>query len=106
MPRSVAEVGCTEFLENFFWLRLRTYVRGDNWEIMTAPLVPAFEHGTSQCAAADLDALSADDVASRVVDMRRVATRLEAEIARTVHAASQVEVWRAGGGDIDGSVAR
>ena len=32
-----------------------------------------------------------------MVDLRRVATRLEAEIARTVHAASQVEVWRVAG---------
>ena len=32
-----------------------------------------------------------------MVDLRRVATRLEAEIARAVHAASQVEAWRTAG---------
>ena len=44
-----------------------------------------------------LTALSGSDVAGLVVDLRRVATRLEAEIARAVHAASQVEVWRGAG---------
>ena len=43
------------------------------------------------------DALSGSDLAGLVVDLRRVATRLEAEIARTVHAAAQVEVWRSAG---------
>ena len=32
-----------------------------------------------------------------VVDLRRVATRLEAEIARVVHAVTEVEAWQASG---------
>ena len=64
---------------------------------MGPQILHSFEVALSQCAAADLDALSGPDVASLVVDLRRVATRLEAEIARAVHAASQVEVWRQSG---------
>jgi hypothetical protein len=41
--------------------------------------------------------LSAVDVAAMVVDLRRVATRLEAEIARAVHAAAQGDGWQADG---------
>src|SRR6185295_14096159 len=41
--------------------------------------------------------LSAGDVASMVIDLRRVACRLEAEIARVVSAAVEVEAWQAGG---------
>jgi hypothetical protein len=37
------------------------------------------------------------DLAALVVDLRRVACRLEAEIARVVHAAGQSEVWRVTG---------
>ena len=51
----------------------------------------------SRCAAADLTVLPSVDVASMVVDLRRVATRLEAEIARVVHAAAQGEAWRSSG---------
>ena len=64
---------------------------------MTSEILKAFETALSQCAAADLDVLSGSEVAGLVVDLRRVATRLEAEIARAVHAASQVEVWRGAG---------
>ena len=66
---------------------MRTYVRDDNWEIMAQPLVTALETALAQCAAADLSVLSGSDLAALVVDLRRVATRLEAEIARVVHAA-------------------
>ena len=64
---------------------------------MAQPLVTALDTALSKCAAADLSVLPAGEIASRVVDLRRVATRLEAEIARTVHAAAQVEVWRTAG---------
>jgi Domain of unknown function (DUF222) len=64
---------------------------------MGQPLVTVLETALARCAAADLSVLSATDVAGLVVDLRRVATRLEAEIARAVHAASQVEVWRQSG---------
>ena len=64
---------------------------------MAEPLVTALDTALSKCAAADLSVLAADEIASRVVDLRRVATCLEAEIARTVHAAAQVEVWRTAG---------
>ena len=65
---------------------------------MASELVTALGDALSRCAAADLSGLSSADVASLVVDLRRVATRLEAEIARVVvHAASEVEAWRATG---------
>ena len=65
---------------------------------MAQPLVTALDTALSQCAAADLTR-----VARRLISPRwwsicgGSATRLEAEIARTVHAASQVEVWRTAG---------
>ncbi|MEO8263896.1 MAG: DUF222 domain-containing protein [Ilumatobacteraceae bacterium] len=64
---------------------------------MGQELVVALEAALQGCAAADLTLLSADDVGGLVVNLRRVATRLEAEIARAVHAASLAEVWRASG---------
>jgi len=64
---------------------------------MAQPLVTALETALGRCAAADLSVLSATDVAGLVVDLRRVATRLEAEIARVVHAAAGVGVWRVAG---------
>ena len=64
---------------------------------MASELVTALGEALSRCAAADLAELSAVDVAAMVVDLRRVASRLEAEIARVVHAASQVEAWRSDG---------
>ncbi len=53
-------------------------------------LVTALDTALDECAAADLSLLSGSDLAALVVDLRRVSTRLEAEIARVVHAASQV----------------
>ena len=47
------------------------------------------------CARVDLAALSGSQLAAMLVDLRATATRLEVEIARVVHAASQAEVWRA-----------
>ena len=73
---------------------------------MAEPLVTALDTALSKCAAADLSVLAAVEIASRVVDLRRVATRLEAEIARTVHAAVAGRGVAHGGGDVDGSVAR
>ena len=64
---------------------------------MARELVTAVEMALAECAATDLSVLSAAEVAALVVDLRRVATRLEAEIARVVHAAEQAEVWRACG---------
>jgi len=64
---------------------------------MAQPLVTALETALGRCAAADLSLLSGAEVAGLVVDLRRVATRLEAEIARVVHAAAGVGVWRVAG---------
>ena len=64
---------------------------------MARELVAALEMALVGCAAADLTVLSGADVAALVVDLRRVATRLEAEIARVVHVAEQAEVWRSTG---------
>jgi Domain of unknown function (DUF222) len=64
---------------------------------MAEPLVTALETALAGCASADLGGLSSSELAELVIDLRRVATRLEAEIARVVHAAAQVEVWRASG---------
>ena len=64
---------------------------------MAQQLVTALETALDECAAADLSVLPAGDVAALVIDLRRVATRLEAEIARAVHAASQSEIWRSSG---------
>ena len=64
---------------------------------MAQQLVTALEAALEECAAADLRVLAAADVAALVVDLRRVATRLEAEIARVVHAVAEGEVWRASG---------
>lgn len=64
---------------------------------MAQKLVTALESALSQCAVDDLSSLSPGDVAALVVDLRRVATRLEAEIARVVHVAAQGEVWRTTG---------
>ncbi|MEP7202983.1 MAG: DUF222 domain-containing protein, partial [Ilumatobacteraceae bacterium] len=74
-----------------------TCVRGDNWEVMAQPLVTALESVLRRYGAADLSVLAPGDRAAHVVDLRRVATRLEAEIARALHAASEDEVWRAAG---------
>jgi len=64
---------------------------------MGQPLVTALDTAFSRYAAADLSMLSGQDLGALVVDLRRVATRLEAEIARVVHAAADVEVWRVAG---------
>jgi hypothetical protein len=64
---------------------------------MAEELVAALETALSECAAADVSLLSGSELAALVVDLRRVASRLEAEIARVVHAAAQVEVWRSAG---------
>ena len=69
-------------------------ISGGSWP---EELVTALETALDECAAADLTGLSGGDLASLVVDLRRVACRLEAEIARAVHAAAQVEVWRSSG---------
>ena len=64
---------------------------------MASDLVTALGAALSRCAVVDLTVLSPGDVASMVVDLRRVASRLEAEIARVVHAASVAEAWRVAG---------
>jgi Domain of unknown function (DUF222) len=64
---------------------------------MAQQLVTALEMALDEGSAVDLSLLSGSDVAALVVDLRRVATRLEAEIARAVHAASQSEIWRSTG---------
>jgi hypothetical protein len=64
---------------------------------MGKSLATAFDTALSDCAAADLSSMSGTEIAALVVDLRRVATRLEAEIARVLHAAEQVEAWRASG---------
>ncbi len=64
---------------------------------MAQELVTALEMALSEYAATDLSLLSGSDVASLVVDLRRVATRLEAEIARVVHTVGQAEIWRVAG---------
>jgi hypothetical protein len=61
---------------------------------MAHPVVTLFEEALSKCAATELATLPGTDVATLVVELRRLATRLEAEIARVVHAAEQIEVWR------------
>ena len=76
---------------------LRTYVRDDNWEVLASELVTALGEALSRCAAADLTALSSVQVGEMVTDLRRVSTRLEAEIARVVHTATQAEAWRVAG---------
>ena len=64
---------------------------------MAQPLVAALDTALAGCAGADLAVLPAGDLAALVVDLRRIACRLEAEIARVVHVADRVEVWRASG---------
>src|SRR5258705_9161118 len=64
---------------------------------MASDLVSALGQALSRCAGVDLLVLPGGGVASMVVDLRRVASRLEAEIARAVHAAAQGEAWRAAG---------
>ncbi|MEY2401630.1 MAG: hypothetical protein QOJ08_1741 [Ilumatobacteraceae bacterium] len=64
---------------------------------MAEELVTALEMALAEFAAADLSMLAAGEVAALVIDLRRVATRLEAEIARVVHAAARAEVWRSAG---------
>ena len=64
---------------------------------MAQQLVTALETALEACAAADLSVLSAGDVAALVVDLRRVVTRLEAEIARVVHVVAADDVWRSTG---------
>ncbi len=64
---------------------------------MSRRLVTAFETALEECPAADVSVLSSAEIAGLVVDLRRVATRLEAEISRLVHAASQTEAWRSTG---------
>ena len=64
---------------------------------MAQSLVTALETALSECALADLSVLSATDVAGLVVDLRRVVTRLEAEIARAVHVVAEGEMWRPSG---------
>ena len=64
---------------------------------MPAELVSALATAVSSCAATDLSLLSDNDLAGLVVELRRVACRLEAEIARVVHAASVAEVWISAG---------
>jgi Domain of unknown function (DUF222) len=62
----------------------------------TSP-VTDLDTAVSVCAAVDLGGLSAAVLGAMVIDLRRVACRLEAEIARVVHAADQAEAWRASG---------
>ena len=64
---------------------------------MAHQLVTALETALSQHAPVDASFLAAPEMAALVVDLRRVATRLEAEIARIVHTAEQAEVWRTSG---------
>ncbi len=64
---------------------------------MAAELVTALEQALSGCSAAGLSGLSPGELASLIVDLRRVACRLEAEIARAVHAAASAEVWVSAG---------
>lgn len=83
--------------QDLFGVGLRTCVRIDSWEFMASEVVTALGKALSRCAAVDLSVLSSADVAEMVVGLRRVATRLEAEIARVVHAASEAEAWRLDG---------
>jgi Domain of unknown function (DUF222) len=62
----------------------------------TSP-VTALDTAVSACAATDLGGLCAGVLGAMVIDLRRIACRLEAEIARVVHAADQAEAWRASG---------
>jgi hypothetical protein len=64
---------------------------------MAQQLVTALETALEQCAAADLSVLPSAEVAALVVDLRRVAARLEAEIARAVHVVASGEGWRSSG---------
>ncbi|HEY0519959.1 MAG TPA: DUF222 domain-containing protein, partial [Ilumatobacteraceae bacterium] len=61
---------------------------------MVDDLTTALELAVGCCAARDLSVVPDADLARLVVDLRRVATRLEAEIGRVVHAAAVAEVWR------------
>jgi hypothetical protein len=64
---------------------------------MAQQLVTDLEMALDEGSVADLSLLSGSDVAALVIDLRRVATRLEAEIARAVYAASKSEFWRSTG---------
>ena len=64
---------------------------------MASDVVTALGEALARCAAADVSVLSAVEVAAMVVDLRRVACRLEAEIARVVHVVAHSEAWRAAG---------
>ncbi|HEY0518048.1 MAG TPA: DUF222 domain-containing protein, partial [Ilumatobacteraceae bacterium] len=64
---------------------------------MGEPGVTALELALSSCADTDLSLLSGSALAGLVVDLRRVASRLEAHIAAVVHAADAVGVWHAVG---------
>ena len=64
---------------------------------MASELVTALGQALSRCAGADLSVLSSVDVAEMVVDLRRVASRLEAEIGRVVHAVSHGDGWQVSG---------
>ena len=64
---------------------------------MASELVTALGTALSRCAAVELATLSSVEIGEMVADLRRVATRLEAEIARVVQAAVEVEAWRVAG---------
>ena len=76
---------------------MRTCVLGDSWEGVSGSTITMLTAALDACAAVDLAVLSGPQLAAMLVDLRATATRLEVEIARVVHAASQAEVWRAAG---------
>jgi len=64
---------------------------------MASELVTALGDALSACAAVDFLVLTTGDLMEMVVELRRVGNRLEAEIARVVHAVAQRDAWRAAG---------
>lgn len=64
---------------------------------MHQPSVTALTAAVDACAALDLTAVPSAALAAMVVDLRAAATRLEAAIAKVVHAADQAEVWKTTG---------
>ena len=64
---------------------------------MSGSTITTLTAALDACAEVDLAVLSGPQLAAMLVDLRATATRLEVEIARVVHVASQAEVWRAAG---------
>jgi hypothetical protein len=59
--------------------------------------IAALAASLDACSVVDLDALSDRELRALLVELRAIATRLEVEIARVVHAAEAAEVWRTAG---------